>query len=84
MARNSRSTALAAALAVLVPALAAAAVERRQFTTAAGYLVIEVLDDDLVHFEASAIGVPPPLTQPIFTSPMVLKKEGLPLSRMAA
>jgi alpha-glucosidase len=75
MARNSRRTVLAAAIAVFVPALAAGAVERRQFTTAAGYLVIEVLDDDLVHFEASAIGVPPPLSQPIFTSPMVLKKD---------
>jgi alpha-glucosidase (family GH31 glycosyl hydrolase) len=75
MDRNWRRTALAAALAMLVPALAAAAVERRQFTTAAGYLVIEVLDDDLVHFEASAVGVPPPLSQPIFTSPMVLRKD---------
>ena len=63
------------ALAVLLPALAVAAVERRQFTTTGGYLMIEVLDDDLVHFEASVVGSAPPLTQPLFTSPMVLKKD---------
>jgi hypothetical protein len=75
MARTARRTALALALATLVPALAGAAVERRQFTAAAGYLVIEVLDDDLVHFEASSIGSPPPLTRPLYTSPIVLKKD---------
>lgn len=37
--------------------------------------MIEVLDDDLVHFEASATGSAPPLTQPLFTSPMVLKRD---------
>jgi len=37
--------------------------------------MIEVLDDDLVHFEASVVGSAPPLTQPLFTSPMVLKKD---------
>ena len=37
--------------------------------------MIEVLNDDLVHFEVSAIGSAPPLTQPLFTSPMVLKKD---------
>jgi hypothetical protein len=68
-------TALLFALATLVPALAIGAVERRQFTATAGYLVVEVLDDDLVHFEASAIGSPPSLAQPLYTSPMVLKKD---------
>jgi alpha-glucosidase len=70
-----RRLALALAAVVLAPGLALGAVERRQFTTTAGYLVIEVLDDDLVHFEASAIGSAPSLAQPLFTSPMVLKRD---------
>jgi alpha-glucosidase len=73
--RGWRRTALALAIAIIVPDLAAAAVERRQFTAPAGYLVVEVLDDDLVHFEASAIGSPPSLAQPLFASPMVLKRD---------
>ena len=73
--RGWRRTALAVAIAIVVPGLAAAAVERRQFTAPAGYLVVEVLDDDLVHFEASAVGSPPSLAQPLFASPMVLKRD---------
>ena len=75
MVRIRRTAALLYALATLTPSLAAGAVERRQFTSAAGYLVVEVLDDDLVHFEASAIGTAPPSAQPLYTSPMVLKKD---------
>jgi alpha-glucosidase len=75
MARSGRTTALVLTLAILVPGLAAGAVERRQFIAPSGYLVIEVLDDDLVHFEASAVGSVPSLSQPLFTSPMVLKKD---------
>jgi alpha-glucosidase len=68
-----RRIALGLLVAILVPGLALAAVERRKFTAPAGYLVVEVLDDDLVHFEASAIGAGPSLSQPLYTSPMVLK-----------
>lgn len=75
MACSERRTALVFVLAILVPGVAVGAVERRQFTAPAGYLVIEVLDDDLVHFEASAIGSAPSLAQPLYTSPMVLKKD---------
>jgi alpha-glucosidase len=71
----ARWTVLALAFVSLGPGLASGAVERRQFTAAAGYLVIEVLDDDLVHFEASAVGSAPSLAQPLFTSPMVLKRD---------
>jgi alpha-glucosidase len=75
MVCNWRTSALLFALVSLAPSLAAGAPERRQFTSTAGYLVVEVLDDDLVHFEASSVGGPPPLSQPLFTSPMVLKKD---------
>jgi alpha-glucosidase (family GH31 glycosyl hydrolase) len=75
MACSRQRIALLFAFASLVPGLAIGAVERRQFTATAGYLVVEVLDDDLVHFEASAVGSPPSLAQPLFTSPMVLKKD---------
>ncbi len=51
---------------------ARADVERRQFTRPEAYLVVEVLDDDLVHFELSPVGTAPPLDQPLYTSPMVL------------
>jgi alpha-glucosidase (family GH31 glycosyl hydrolase) len=72
---RTTTTAIVLAVVVVAPRLAAADVERRQFTGPAGYLVIEVLDDDLVHFEASAVGSPPSLTQPLYTSPMVLKTD---------
>lgn len=75
MTCSGQRIALLFALAGLVHSLAFAAVERRQFTAPAGYLVIEVLDDDLVHFEASAIGSPPSLAQALYISPMVLKKD---------
>ena len=75
MVAGWRRTAAMCALAILAPAFAIAAVERRQFTAAAGYLVIEILDDDLVHFEASAVGTAPSLAQPLYTSPMVLKTD---------
>jgi alpha-glucosidase (family GH31 glycosyl hydrolase) len=57
----------------VLPSLASGAVERRKFSIPGAYLVIEVLDDDLVHFELSAIGSGPPLSQALHTSPMVFK-----------
>ena len=48
-----------------------AEVVRAKVTGAAGYVVVEVLDDDLVHFEISAAGDGPPASRPIQTSPMV-------------
>lgn len=50
-----------------------AEVSRYKFTTPSAYLVVEVLDDDLVHFEVSAVGSGPPETQPLYTSPMVFR-----------
>jgi alpha-glucosidase (family GH31 glycosyl hydrolase) len=59
----------------VLPSLAFGAVERRNFSIPGAYLVVEVLDDDLVHFELSAIGSGPPLTDALDTSPMVYKKD---------
>jgi alpha-glucosidase len=70
-----RITSFACILCVLsiLPSLASGAVERRKFSIPSAYLVIEVLDDDLVHFELSPIGLGPPLNQALYTSPMVHK-----------
>jgi alpha-glucosidase len=62
-------------VALLVPGLASAAVERRKFTTPNGYLIVEVLDDDLIHFEASAVGSGPQTSQALYSSPMVFKTD---------
>jgi len=44
------------ALALLLPESILAAGDRTTFTTASAYLSVEVLDDDLVHLELSAVG----------------------------
>jgi alpha-glucosidase (family GH31 glycosyl hydrolase) len=64
----------AVAFAALFCAPAGAQVQRKKFTTSSAYLVVEVLDDDLVHFELAA-GSGPPAAQPIYTSPMVLRTD---------
>lgn len=60
-------------LVLLTSSVALAAVERRKFTTATAYLVVEILGDDLVHFEVSSVGSGPSTEQPLYTSPMVSK-----------
>lgn len=52
-----------------------AEVKRVKFTANNRYLVIEALDDDLLHFELSAMVPGPASGDPIYTSPMVLKKD---------
>jgi alpha-glucosidase len=49
--------------------------QRFKFTAAGSYLVVEVLDDDLIHFELSAAGPGPATAQPLFTTPQVAKTE---------
>lgn len=49
-------------------------VVRKVFSTPSAYLVVELLADDLVHFEAAA-GSPPSASDRIYTSPMVLKTD---------
>jgi alpha-glucosidase len=63
-----------AALAWLLGATGVKAdVARYKYTAADGYLVLEVLDDDLLHLEFGAEGAGPDGVQPISTSPMVSK-----------
>jgi alpha-glucosidase (family GH31 glycosyl hydrolase) len=52
-----------------------AAVERLKFESPGGYLFIEALDDDLIHFEWSTSTPNPTPDSPIYTSPMVFKKD---------
>ena len=47
---------------------------RKIYSTPSAYLIVELLDDDLVHFEAAA-GSAPQLTEQLYSSPMVLKMD---------
>ncbi len=50
-----------------------AAVQRVKFTSGNNYLIVEFLDNDLIHFEVSAFGPGPSTGTPIFTTPQVYK-----------
>jgi alpha-glucosidase (family GH31 glycosyl hydrolase) len=50
-------------------------VKRKKFSTPNAYLIVEILDEDLVHFELSAIGPGPSATEALYTSPMVHKTD---------
>ncbi len=50
-------------------------IQRAQFTSGSSYLVVEVLDDDLVHFELAGSGTAPGTTSPLFTTPQVDKTD---------
>jgi alpha-glucosidase (family GH31 glycosyl hydrolase) len=52
-----------------------AEVERVKFAADNRYLVVEALDDDLIHFEFSAVGAGPDVTTQLTTSPMVFKAD---------
>lgn len=65
-------TALLLPLFVALPAQAA--VQRVQFTSGSAYLIVEFLDDDLVHFEL-ADGTSPGTGSALFTTPQVAKKD---------
>jgi alpha-glucosidase len=52
---------------------AKAAVQRVKITSGSQYLIVEALNDDLIHFELSALGPGPSTSDPIYTSPMVHK-----------
>ncbi|MBN2528825.1 MAG: DUF5110 domain-containing protein [Deltaproteobacteria bacterium] len=53
----------------------AAEVKRSKFSNGSMYLVVEILSDNLIHCEVSAIGEGPSVEQALYTSPMVLKKD---------
>ena len=50
-----------------------AEVQRVKFTADNRYLIVEALDNDVLHFELSAMGPGPDAKAPLATSPMVLK-----------
>lgn len=70
------SAGLAAALLLLGGAAAAGAQQQRVgFSGPAGYLVVEALDDDLLHFEFGDGRLPADLGGALWTSPMVQKTD---------
>jgi alpha-glucosidase (family GH31 glycosyl hydrolase) len=58
-------------------------VERVTYSAAGSYLAIELLDDDVVHFEFSASGAGPDTGMPLYTTPMVVKTDYPGPSRFA-
>jgi hypothetical protein len=58
----------------LAPSVSAE-VHRKKFSTASAYLIVEILDNDLVHFEVSTVGKGPSVDQPLYTSSMVAKTD---------
>ncbi|HYF66171.1 MAG TPA: TIM-barrel domain-containing protein, partial [Herpetosiphonaceae bacterium] len=48
-------------------------VKRVKYQAGTAYVVVEILDDDLVHFEASALTAAPSTDAPLFTTPLVAK-----------
>jgi alpha-glucosidase (family GH31 glycosyl hydrolase) len=64
-----------AAMVATSPRQALAVVQRVKFLSGDNYLIVEFLDDDLVHFELSAVGPGPGTGSPIFTTPQVAKTD---------
>jgi alpha-glucosidase len=58
-------------------------VERVKIEAGDRYLIVEFLDDDLVHFELSAVGTGPDIRLPIPTTPMIDKHDYLGPSRFS-
>lgn len=52
-----------------------AAVQHAKFVSGNRYLIVETLDDDLIHFELSALGPGPDGTAALYTSPMIHKTD---------
>ena len=52
-----------------------AAVRQDKFVSGDRYLIVETLDDDLIHFELSAVGPGPDEGVPLYTSPMIRKTD---------
>jgi hypothetical protein len=51
----------------------AQSVKRIKVSSGSQYLIVEALNDNLIHFELSALGPGPSVSSPIYTSPMVDK-----------
>lgn len=52
-----------------------AAVQHAKFVSGHQYLIVETLNDDLIHFELSAVGSGPDAALPLYTSPMIHKTD---------
>lgn len=64
-----------AAIAALFALTCQGEVKSKKFTTANAYLIVEVLTDNLAHFEASSAVPGPAAGQRLYTSPMILKSD---------
>jgi len=70
-----RSQRLAVAVLLALPPAAPAMVQRVKYQSGSNYLIVEVLNNDLIHFEISALGPGPDTNTPIFTTPQVFKTD---------
>lgn len=52
-----------------------AEVQRKKIAIPSAYLIVEMLDDDLLHFEVSKVGTGPSIDQALYSSPMVFKTD---------
>jgi alpha-glucosidase (family GH31 glycosyl hydrolase) len=80
MNRNIRLSLLIGCLLMTLTACARTSITedpsgRMKFQKGDEYLIVEFLDDDLVHFEYSGVETQTDLTRPLHTSPMVLKTD---------
>ncbi len=66
---------LTALLTLLVATPLQAEVARVKYIAHKMYLIVEALEDDLIHFEFSAADTGPDVATPLYTSPMVLKTD---------
>jgi len=69
------SAALVGCGGTVVPNSNSPTVERVTYTAASASLVIEILDDSVVHFEFSAAGGKPNANTPLYSTPMVFKRD---------
>lgn len=56
-----------------------AAVQNAKFVSGDHYLIVEILDDNLIHFELSGAGAGPDVGAPLYVSPMILKTDYQPI-----
>jgi alpha-glucosidase len=75
MMRYLSHSLLALSILLIYPSTARSEVFRTKFNNSQAYLFLEILDDDLVHVEMSSIGPGPDTSEPLYTSPMVLKTD---------
>ena len=82
--RLTRSVAIGTAIAIALTGIgiteatesaAAAGVQRVEFVSGSSYLIVELLDDDLAHFEIAATGSSPGTATALFTTDQVSKKD---------